>query len=67
MKEKDIVKAGGLERLNNELFGSFDPEDESWIIGGEGTKTISDMATFSSGHIDYTLDYDISFAPISES
>jgi hypothetical protein len=39
MKDKDSIKGEELERINDELFGSFDPEDESWMVGGSGTLT----------------------------
>ena len=28
-----------LERIESELFGSFDPNDETWMIGGSYTVT----------------------------
>ena len=59
MKEKDIIKGEELESLESELFGSFDPEDESGIVGG-GT-TITDMATFTPTGSDTNLDYEIVF------
>ena len=39
MKEKDIINGEELEKINSELFGSFDPEDESWLVGGSKTST----------------------------
>lgn len=63
MKQKDITKGEELERINNELFGSFDPEDES-AIGGGSTKTITDMYTFTPTGTDITLDIEWDFPQI---
>lgn len=63
MKQKDITKGEKLERINNELFGSFDPEDES-AIGGGSTKTITDMYTFTPTGTDITLDIEWDFPQI---
>ena len=57
MKNKDIIKAEELERINDELFCSFDPEDESWMVGGSGTVTT--MYSFGpNGVNDHAVDYD---------
>lgn len=61
MKDKDIIK--GLESINGELFGSFDPEDESGIVGGS-TKTITDMYTFTPNGHDINLDFEWDFPEI---
>ena len=63
MKEKDIIRGEELKKIDSELFCTFDPEDETWI-GGE-TKTITDMATYSGGHLDMVLDYEIVFEAVS--
>ena len=57
MKEKDI-EGGQLEKLSSELFGSFDPDDESLIGGGSNiTKTVS--GTYApSGGADVIFDLD---------
>ena len=34
MKEKNVIKPEELERIDSEMFGPFDPEDESWMVGG---------------------------------
>jgi hypothetical protein len=39
MKEEDSIKGEALERIDDELFGSFDPESEFWLIGGSYTLT----------------------------
>jgi len=59
MKEKDI-KGKELERINSELFGAFDPQDTSWIGGGE-TKTITDMPTFTPTGSDLNMDIEWDF------
>ena len=57
MRDKDIIKGEELERINNELFGSFDPEQESWMVGGSGTLTT--MYSFGpNGVNDHAVDYD---------
>lgn len=48
MPEKDI--------LNNELFGSFEPEDES-LIGGGGY-TVTSSYTFTVDSLDHKMDVD---------
>lgn len=55
MKEKDI-KREELERINSELFGSFDPEDELWIVGGSKSVTVS--GTFTPNGPDSTVTFD---------
>jgi hypothetical protein len=59
MKEKEIKNAEGIENLESELFGSFDPEDELWIVGG--SKTITDMYTFTPTGPDTVLDIEYTF------
>lgn len=56
MKEKNISKGEELESINNELF-SFDPEDESWIVGGSNV-TYTAVATYSPSGPDGTFDLD---------
>jgi len=55
MKEKDIINGEELERINNELFGSFDPEDELWIVGGSktGTSSVTYTPTGPDGGVDF--------------
>lgn len=62
MKEKDIINTEELERINSELFGSFDPEDESWIVGG--SKTVSGSVTFTPNGPDGGADVDFVFAEL---
>jgi hypothetical protein len=59
MKEKDVIRGKELERINNELFGSFDPEDESWIGGYRVTNT--GTATYSPSGYDAIMDLDIAW------
>ena len=57
MKEKEMINGEELERIDNELFGSFDPGDELGIIGG-GTKTATDVPTFTPNGYDWNLDFE---------
>lgn len=59
MKEKDVIKGKELERMNEELFGAFDPGDES-LIGG-GWNTITSSVTFSGNSFDHAADIDWTF------
>ena len=61
MKEKDIINSEKLESINSELFGAFDPGDES-CIGGRGL-TQTEESTYSDGTIDVMLDLDLSEFP----
>ena len=45
-----------IERIEDELFGSFDPEDESWIVGGN--KTVTSYITYSPCCVDAMVDFD---------
>lgn len=56
MKEKDINNGKGLEKINSELFGSFDPEDELWIVGG--SRTVTYMSTYTPTSMDVSVDFD---------
>ena len=64
MKEKDIINGEELESINSELFGSFDPEDEAWIVGG--SKSISGSATYTPTGPDAGGDFDWVFAEMEE-
>ena len=50
-----------LERINNELFGVFDPGDESLLGGDQITNTA--MATFTPNGTDLWVDLDNWFEP----
>ena len=60
MKEKDIINGEELERINSELFGSFDPEEESWIVGGaatgSGSATYTPAGFDAGGDVDFGLE-----------
>jgi len=56
MKEKDMIKGEKLERINDELFGPFGPDDES-LIGGERI-TNTAVATWAPGGPDAMVDLD---------
>ena len=58
MKEKDIINSQELETINSELFGSFDPEDELWIVGGA---TGSGSVTYTPSGGDGSADVDFAF------
>ncbi|HEY0725758.1 MAG TPA: hypothetical protein VGD41_17515 [Pyrinomonadaceae bacterium] len=61
MKEKDIINSEGLESFNSELFGAFDPGDESFIGGGDTTTTV--ITTYWEGYFDGLADSDDSQIP----
>ena len=60
MKDRKLIKGEELERINDELFSSFDPEDESWLVGG--SKTSTSLITYSPCCVDAAFDSDINFA-----
>ncbi len=62
MKEKDIINGEELERINSELFGSFDAEDASWIVGG--SKTVCSSVTYTPTGPDGGADFDWVFAEL---
>ena len=59
MKEKDTINGEELERINSELFASFNPEDELWIVGGSTTFTW--YATYMPDRADVGADFDYTF------
>jgi hypothetical protein len=61
MKDKYTMSTQELESINSELFNSFDPEQELWIIGGSTRQTASGGATYNNGNPDGSVDYDISW------
>ena len=54
MKDKDTK----LERINNELFDSFDPGDESGIGGGGDNRTFTSSVTYTPNGPDGGQDWD---------
>jgi hypothetical protein len=64
MKDQKLIKAEELEKINDELFCSFDPEDESWLVGG--SKTSTTLITYSPCCVDAAFDTDINFAEIED-
>jgi hypothetical protein len=56
VKEKDITKGKELEKINHELFGAFDPEDELWIGGDRITKTVMVTCTPNGSDLSFDLD-----------
>lgn len=60
MSDKYEMSPEELENINAELFNSFDPEQELWIIGGSTKQTSTTVLTYSSnGTVDFMMDYDI--------
>ena len=57
MNEKDSINSEELESINSELFGAFDPGDESCIGGGGFTNT--EQSTVVDGMVDVWLDLDL--------
>ena len=51
MKEKE------LESIDNAQFGAFDPEDESWLVGGSKTVTGGPTGTPDSPDAWVDMDY----------
>lgn len=61
MKKIDIING---EELQSDLFGSFDPEGETWIVGGVGgSTTLTSMATYSPNGVDAYFDIDLPDIP----
>jgi len=49
------------ESINDELFKSFDPEEELWLIGGSYKQTVNASITYSPGGVDADMLYDVQF------
>lgn len=60
MKKKNNTNGEELERLNSNLFRSFDPDDENWIAGG-GSRTVTGGPTGTPESPDAWLDMDLIF------
>jgi hypothetical protein len=58
MQDKYKMNAKELESINNDLFNSFDPEQELWIIGGSANYTNTATATYSAGNPDMSAEID---------
>ena len=58
MSDKYTMSAQELESINSELFDSFDPEQELWIIGGSTKYTNTATATYTAGNPDFTAEID---------
>lgn len=59
MSDKYTMSAQELESINSELFNSFDPEQELWIIGGSTRQSFTSSGTYNAGNPDFGADYDI--------
>ena len=55
------MKRETLENINNDLFDSFNPEEELWIIGG-ATGSVTGSATYGPSGPDGRVDGDLDFA-----
>lgn len=56
MKKKNNINGEQLEGLNSDLFSSFDPADEMWLVGG--SKSITLGLTGSPAAPDFIYDVD---------
>ncbi len=61
MNENDIINSEELESINSELFGAFDPGDDSCIGGNK--LTVTEQSTYMDGMLDTLLDLDLSELP----
>jgi hypothetical protein len=59
MSDKYTMSTQELESINSELFDSFDPEQELWIIGGSTRQSVTAGGTYNNGNPDGSADYDI--------
>ena len=50
-KETYPVEANMIESINNELFETFNPDEELWIVGG--SKSLSGSASAGGGDGDF--------------
>ena len=55
MREIDTIKSEELESINHERFGSFNPGDEPWIVGGSKTTSVS-YSFVPEGTVDHALE-----------
>ena len=54
------MKKETLENINDNLFNSFNPEDELWVVGS-GTGSVSGSITFAATSRDGSVDGDADF------
>jgi hypothetical protein len=54
------MKKETLENINSDLFNSFNPEDELWIVGS-GTGSVTGSITFAATSRDGSVDGDADF------
>jgi hypothetical protein len=62
MSDKYTMSAQELESISDEMFNSFDPEQELWIIGGSTKNTTTTTITYSPTGVEADYDYDINWA-----
>jgi hypothetical protein len=56
VKKKNENNGKELERLDSDVFRPFDPEDESWVVGG--SRSITTVITYTPGAYDVLYDFD---------
>jgi hypothetical protein len=56
VKKKNNINGEELESINGDLFHPFDPEDETWIVGG--SKSITTSITYTPNSYDGLFDVD---------
>jgi hypothetical protein len=56
MKQNETLDQKELESINSEIFHSFDPDDDSWIIGGRPNSTVN--ISYTASGRDVTVDLD---------
>jgi hypothetical protein len=59
MTDKYTMSAQEIESINSDLFNSFDPDQELWIIGANYMISSTMLSTYSAGHYDTASDFDI--------
>jgi hypothetical protein len=56
--EKNTPKVEQLENANTELFNSFNPEEELWVVGGSSEDTFTGRVTLQPDSPDMAEDLD---------
>ena len=60
------MKKEALENLNSELFDSFNPNEELWIVGGTKSGSASGSVTHTPSGTDGGGDVDIDWSFVEE-
>jgi hypothetical protein len=53
------MKKEALENINSNLFNSFNPEDELWVVGGTLSESVSGSGTVGPSGGDAVVDADL--------